>query len=297
MRKILIFTLILFFIAVSIASAAETQIRFPKGQCYEDGTLNFSIMHLGRPLYVPDVNVSAIYDGTDEEIQIQGNWTMNGETVDFIGSGKAIESEEIFFISNSGYLTREGKYIVNMKFTKESGLGLYTNIMFAVECPGVKCDSDTQCGDSEKCMGGTCNYLDCGECGYVINHQCFDKCEDSNPCTFDTCDRGQCIHKKSSNCCSTDSQCNDDLTCTTDACVKNQCVNSPLVCKNSFDPCLQGTCEEPFGCMYATSEKCVNSTRRYSIVMGAPEVINKIHSWQQMLQGFKDFVDSIIRLF
>ena len=101
MRKILIFALISLIVAVSMAYASETQIRFPKGQCYEDGTLNFSIIHLGRPLFVPDVNVSAIYDGTSKEIQISGNWTFNGESTDFIGSGKATESEEVFFISLS----------------------------------------------------------------------------------------------------------------------------------------------------------------------------------------------------
>jgi len=298
MRKIFFLAFLSLLIAVSTVYAVDAQIRFPKGECYADGTLKFSIIHIGRPLFVPEVNVSAIYEGTNDQKFISGNWTMYGDQVKFIGSGKASDPTEVFFISNPGLLTKSGKYVITISFLKEAGLEKFTNVMFAVDCPGMQCNADYQCDDNSRCIGGSCSYLDCKPCEYVLNHQCIDKCNDNNPCTEDICNEGTCSHKKRKNCCSDDSQCNDDLTCTTDKCINNKCEHQILTCKNSFDPCLIGTCQEPFGCMYVTDENCVNaSSRRYSIILGSPEVVNKIPTWKQLLNGFKGFVDSILKVF
>lgn len=224
MKKGLIFVLSLLILAISsnaLWQYSEMIFTFRGASCDNTGTISVNITHDGNVVKFGDINLTVKNDVTGS-VPLIGSWFdgSNQEVgLNNLTYGDVKATDYLKFKSNKIYT--KGKYIITMSWPSN----IYNDkIMFAVDCPGIKCNDNYGCVGQQSCNNNTkiCEWLDCGEGGVANGHKCFSKCDDGDICTKDYYIEGQCVNTKSENCCKANKDCDASKEC-----IQNTCTSWP----------------------------------------------------------------------
>ena len=274
-------------LAMPAVFASDAELVNLIGSCQPDGNAEIRMMHHGGAININDIAANAVFVLTGSSSGVRGVWS--GLENPLYVSGDPLTAT--FSTTNSPF-KKKGSYNLHFQFFPKPEDIIKTDVVVALECPGISCTSDYECDADSRCSNSTCVPLVCKKGEFIDLHTCVSKCNDFNPCTIDIYENGACRHERNeSNCCRTDADCSLGKACSIDRCVNSKCEHTPVVCNAAKDKCVTSECTEPKGCIYQTDEACIaneNENRQYLITIGEPKVY-KQPFWQGFFGAIADF--------
>ncbi len=206
MKKI-VFSL-MFLISIVSASASYFPqpgiiFEFKGAECFSNGSILLNLTHEGNTVAFSRINLTA----ESEELSPQplfGEWLIGGYPAvnyDYPAgnyTGNNFFGKTRFKFKTTNNIFTKGEYIVTLSWPSNS---LYQDkIKFAVECPGIICNSDDDCINQQQCLNQTCEWVKCAPDQFATGHTCLPRCNDYDFCTKDYFIDGRCVYEKIENC-------------------------------------------------------------------------------------------------